>query len=159
VVEYLRVLSHVGFLFPGVEKRNTWDRYVTISRNAQSSELTQPTEGSCTLTNKKIAKPESTALSPIRIPIAGPNESLWIICRKGLRDRRAAVTTTRTLKSVARIYDREPHVFKKYVPTRDEIKRQCSVIRRQWSPAERARRWRGEAADRGYESQPSQNDG
>jgi hypothetical protein len=103
------------------------------------------------LTNKKVAKPESTVVSPLRIPLAGPNESLWITYREGLRDGYAAVTTTSTLESVGRIYDREPHVLKKYVPTREEIKRQCSVIRRQWSPAERARRWQGDATNRGSE--------
>jgi len=98
------------------------------------------------LNNDDIAQPKSTASAPIRGLIPDPDESLRIVYRERLREGSAIVMTTGTLEIPARMPDREPHVLGMFLPTREEIRRQCSAIRRQWSPGEKARRWRGRSA-------------
>jgi hypothetical protein len=93
------------------------------------------------LNNKKFARSKLTALST-STPIADLEKSLRIY-RESMGEGPATVVTTSTLKLAARLPIREPHMLKMYVPTRDEIKRRCSAIRRQWTPGEKAKRWRG----------------
>jgi hypothetical protein len=93
------------------------------------------------LNNEKNARPKLTVLSSI--PITDLEKSLRLLYRDSLREGSATVVATSTLNIPARMPDREPHALNLYLPTRDEIKRQCSAIRRQWTPGEKAKRWRG----------------
>ena len=88
-------------------------------------------------------------MSPMGIPISEPNESLRIVCRDSSREGLAVVTTTSTTDFAVRMLDVERNLLKMYLPTREEIARECSAIRKKWSPAERARRWRGRSTNGG----------
>jgi len=85
----------------------------------------------------------------MRIPICDPNQSLRIVCRDSLREGIAVVTTTSTLAVAVRMLDVERNLLRMYLPTREQIARECSAIRKKWSPAERARRWRGRSTNGG----------
>jgi hypothetical protein len=98
------------------------------------------------LNNEKNARQKLTVLS--FTPIADLEESLRIIYRESMRERSATVMTTSTLELADRTPVREPHVLKMYLPTRDEIRRRCSAIRRKWTPDEKAKRWRGRSTKR-----------
>ena len=90
-------------------------------------------------------------MSPMGIPISEPNESLRIVCRDSSREGLAVVTTTSTADFAVRMRDVERNQIKMYLPTREEIARECSAIRKKWTPAERARRWKGRSTSDGYE--------
>jgi hypothetical protein len=137
--------DHVGFFVsrrgqsqpPGLAR-------IDVLKNAKLH--TQTTEGSCPLNEKKSARPKLTVSSSI--PIGDLEESLRILYRETMHEGSPTVMTTTTLDFGARMPVREPHVLKMYLPTRDEIKCQCSEIRRQWTPGEKAKRWRGRSTKR-----------
>jgi hypothetical protein len=83
----------------------------------------------------------------MRNSICGPNESLRIVSRDSFREGVAVVRTTSTLEVAVRMLDVERNLLKMYLPTRDQISRECSAIRKKWSPAERARRWQGRSTN------------
>jgi hypothetical protein len=85
----------------------------------------------------------------MQVPIRDPNESLRIVCRDSVPEGSAVVTTTSTSEVAARMLDVERNLLKMYLPTRDEIARECSAIRKKWNSAERARRWRGRSTNGG----------
>jgi len=102
------------------------------------------------LNNKISAKRKSTRLSLMRIPICDPQESLRIVSRDSFREGVAVVTTTRPLEFAVRMLDVERNLLM-YLPTREQIARECSAIRKKWSPDEKARRWRGRSTNRRHE--------
>jgi hypothetical protein len=83
----------------------------------------------------------------MRMPICDANQSLRLVPRDSLREGVAVVTRTRTLEVAVRMLDVERTLLKMYLPTRDQIARECSAIRKKWSPTERARRWRGRSTN------------
>jgi hypothetical protein len=85
----------------------------------------------------------------MRNPICDPNGSLRIVSRDSLREGLAVVTTTSTVDIAVRMLDVERNLLKMYLPTRDQIARECAAIRKKWSSAERARRWRGRSTNGG----------
>jgi uncharacterized membrane protein YeaQ/YmgE (transglycosylase-associated protein family) len=87
----------------------------------------------------------------MRIPICDPNESLRIVSRGRMREGLEVVTTTSTLDFAVRLLDVDRSLLKMDLPTREQIARECAAIRKKWSPAERARRWRGRSTQRRYE--------
>jgi hypothetical protein len=101
--------------------------------------------------DKIVVKRNSTGLSPLRIFVSDPNESLRIISQEGVRKGLAVVRSTSPLRFAVRIRDVERSLLKLYVPTRDQIARECAEIRRKWTSAERARRWQGRSAKGRYE--------
>ena len=141
------------------------------------------------MNGENTVKPESIVLSPIRVVIADPDESLLALYRESLREGFEVVTTSSASECVARMRERVPDVLLlelqlprgesierllpqlpelldfaaedelvrsvseqgMYLPTRDEIRRQCSEIRRRWSPTEKVKRWRGHLANRQHE--------
>jgi len=101
------------------------------------------------LNNRRFATRRLTGLSPLRVPFSDPDQSLRIVCRDSSREGLAVVTTTSTADFAVRMLDVERNLLKMYLPTREEIARECSAIRKKWSPAERARRWRGRSTNGG----------
>ena len=87
----------------------------------------------------------------MRMPICDPNESLRLVSRDNFRQGLAVVTTTSTLDVAVRMFEVERKLLKMYLPTRDEIARECSAIRKKWTPAERARRWQGRSTNGRHE--------
>jgi hypothetical protein len=103
------------------------------------------------LNHKRFAQRKTIGSSPMRMPICDPNASLRIVSRDNFREGLAVVTTTSTLDVAVRMLEVERKLLRMYLPTRDEIARECSAIRKKWTPAERARRWQGRSANGRHE--------
>jgi len=87
----------------------------------------------------------------MRVPIRDPDRSLRIVSRDSVVEGLKVVTMTSTADFADRILAVERNLLRMYLPTREEIARECSAIRKKWTSAERARRWRVLSTNGGHE--------